>query len=245
MRNNRRIRRGLTTYRLKWIAVFSMVADHIGTVFFPKILLFRYIGRIAFPVFAFLLVEGFFHTRDVVRYLTRLGIFAVLSEIPYDLVFQGKILEFSHQNVFLTLFLGVFMMYQMSMPGKWQIKSVKTLLIMWVASVLHVDYSYMGILLIFIYYEMHRCRMTAMQDNAEKNQTNDSGNYMAGNRSGMWFVLSGLWNFLWPGNVQYYGVMAAPLILLYNGERGKKSKYFFYAFYPVHLMIIYIFYRYI
>ena len=87
--------------------------------------------------------------------------------------------------------------------------------------------------------------MTAMQDNAERNQTNDSGNYMASNRSGMWLVLSGLWNFLWPGNVQYYGVMAALLILLYNGERGKKSKYFFYAFYPVHLMIIYIFYRYI
>ena len=61
--------------------------------------------------FAFLLVEGYFHTRDVRRYMLRLGLFAVISEIPYDLAFRETILEFEHQNVFFTLFIGVAMMY--------------------------------------------------------------------------------------------------------------------------------------
>lgn len=196
-------------------------------------------------MFAFLLVEGFFHTRDVVRYLTRLGIFAVLSEIPYDLVFQGKILEFLHQNVFFTLFLGVFLMYQLSMPGNWQFRGIKLILVMWAASVLHVDYSYMGILLVFIYYEMHRCQIAVNRDGEENHESDHGRNRSIGDKKSLWLVLSMIWNFLWPGKMQGFGIMAAPLILLYNRERGKKSKYFFYVFYPVHLMVIYIIYRYI
>ena len=232
--------RGLSSYQLKWIAVVSMMTDHIGMIFYPEMTLFRYIGRIAFPVFAFLLVEGFFYTRDVVRYLVRLGMFAVLSEIPYDLVFQGSVLEFSHQNIFFTLFLSVFMMYHLSMPGNWKVRCVKLFMAMWVASILHVDYSYMGIFLVFIYYEMHRCGMTVAKDNEERFRADDSVNDMIDNRRKFWFLLSGIWNFLWPGKLQRYGTLAMPVILLYNGEHGRKSKYFFYVLYPGHLILIYL-----
>lgn len=222
---------GLTSYQLKWIAVLSMITDHIGAVFYPDEQIFHQVGRIAFPIFAYLLVEGLFHTRDVFQYMMRLGIFAVVSEIPFDLLFQGRVLEFSHQNIFFTLFLGVFMMYELSMPGNWKVRGLKAILIMWASSVLRVDYSYMGILLIFIYYQMHRlCR-----GNKERVDTR----YLTGMGFGA------LWNFLWPGRIQCYGIAATPLLVLYNGERGRKSKYFFYLFYPVHLMVLYIIYRYI
>ena len=67
---------------------------------------FRYIGRISFPIFCFLLIEGFFHTRNIFKYMARLGAFALISEIPYDLAFKGKVLEFTHQNSILYAFSG-------------------------------------------------------------------------------------------------------------------------------------------
>ena len=95
-----------------------MIIDHTGAVLFPGELMFRYIGRISFPIFCFLLTEGFFHTKDVRKYMLRLGIFAVVSEIPYDLAFRGTVLEFEHQNVFFTLFMGVVMMYALEKSGE-------------------------------------------------------------------------------------------------------------------------------
>ena len=99
---------GINSFQLKWIAVITMIIDHTGAVLFPDDMVFRYIGRIAFPIFCFLLVEGFFHTRDVRKYMLRLGLFALISEIPYDLAFRDTVLEFEHQNVFFALLLGVF-----------------------------------------------------------------------------------------------------------------------------------------
>lgn len=101
---------GLNSFQLKCIAVITMIIDHTGAVLFPDNMTLRYIGRIAFPIFCFLLVEGFFHTRDVRKYMLRLGMFAVISEIPYDLAFRDTVIEFEHQNVFFTLFIGVVMM---------------------------------------------------------------------------------------------------------------------------------------
>lgn len=204
----------LNSFQLKCIAIMTMVIDHTGAVLFPEIWLFRYIGRIAFPIFVFLLVEGFFHTRDIRKYMFRLGVFAVLSEIPYDLAFRGEILEFQHQNVFFTLFIGVVMMYALEKNGEWPVKAVEVLLAMWAATFLCSDYRFKGILLIAVYYFLRKRKWEKL-------------------------VLGAGWNLLWNWKVQGYGVVASVFIAMYNGEKGRSLKYFFYLFYPLHLLVLY------
>lgn len=205
----------LNAFQLKCIAVLTMIVDHAGEIFFPKIMLLQYIGRISFPIFCFLLVEGFFHTRDIEKYMVRLGICALISEIPYDLAFYGTILEFEHQNVIFTLFIGVIMMYALEKSAEIPIKIVDVLLAMWFVTFLCADYSYLGVLLIAIYYFLR-------------------------NRKIMKLGVGAAWNLLWNTRVQGYGIFASIPIALYNGEKGLSIKYFFYVFYPVHLLVLYV-----
>ena len=113
-------KRGLSGGTLKWIAVISMLVDHAAVVFYVAsreagqallsrdlYFVLRSVGRLAFPLYAFLLTEGFFHTRSVKKYLFRLLLFGAVSEIPFDLAFRGVWLEGSYQNVYFTLTLGL------------------------------------------------------------------------------------------------------------------------------------------
>ena len=143
--------KGLNTFILKMIAIVSMLIDHIGYIFFPEVSVFRIIGRIAFPIFTYILAEGIYYTKDIKKYMLRLGIFALLSEIPYDLAFQGKVLEFSRQNVFFTLFLGVLMFYVMSNVKNIIMQYAVVIAAVMFSRFLHTDYSSIGILMIFIF----------------------------------------------------------------------------------------------
>ncbi len=206
----------MNSFQLKWIAIITMLIDHTGAILFPREMIFRIIGRIAFPIFCFLIVEGYFHTRDICRYIMRLGVFALLSEIPYDLAFHGNVLEFGGQNVFFTLMLGVLMMYAVERSSLIPVKIADVLLAMWAAGFLHTDYGYKGIVLILIYYVLHEKKMKAVCAGA-------------------------LWNFTYGIKaIQNYGVFAAVPLAFYNGMRGPKLKYFFYIFYPGHLLVLYM-----
>ena len=211
----RKARPGLTSYQLKWIAVITMVIDHIGAVLFPGELILRIIGRLSFPIFCFLLTEGFCHTHNRKAYMQRLGVFALVSEIPYDLTFHGRLLELERQNIFFTLLVGVILLHLLESGGQWLLQAAKVLFMMWIAEVFKVDYGYEGILLIGIFYLL---------------------------REHLWLKAAGgvLWNFLWENRLQAFGGFAVLPILLYNGERGRKMKYFFYVFYPAHLLALHV-----
>ncbi len=204
----------LDSFQLKCIAIVSMALDHTGAVLYPSQIWLRCLGRIAFPIFCFLIVEGFFHTHDVRRYMGRLGVFALISEIPYDLAFRGVPLEYAHQNVFFTLLIGIGMVVLLERNREWPVKAVILLLAMWLAVLIRSDYNFRGVLLIFVFYIFHESRWLAV-------------------------TAGGFWNFLYQGVIQKYGVLSVLPLALYNGERGRKMKYFFYIFYPAHLLLLY------
>jgi hypothetical protein len=199
---------------LKMTAMLSMTIDHMAYYYGienPYLYeLMRTIGRIAFPTFAFLLAEGFVHTKNRQKYMLSLFIFALLSEIPWFLLNHDG----SH-NVLFTLLAGVLGLYVLeNCKNRWLTMAFITS-IACATIFADTDYSWKGFGLVLIFY-MFRGRPELQ-------------------------TLFGI-------PLMYeYGItgilMAFAVIWLYNGERGfimgKAWKYAFYAFYPVHLMLIY------
>lgn len=208
--------------------MLSMLVDHIGVLFLartPYYLPARIIGRCAFPVFCFLLAEGFSHTSNRKRYVIRMAVFALLSEVPFDLAFKGKVIEFSHQNVFVTLALGLLLLMatdycRTQIANQTQgmlLEAAAVLAAAGIAWVVRCDYSMMGVLLIYGIYTLKPY--------------------------GKWYqfvYMAGI--LLLDGGIEGYACMAILPLALYNGRYGVKSKmlqYGFYAFYPVHLLVLY------
>lgn len=219
----------MSTFALKLIAIITMLIDHVAAFLIsseahPELYLtMRSIGRIAFPIFSFLIVEGFYHTKDIKKYLIRLGAFALISEIPFDLV-HGYVLEFTYQNVFFTLFLGLLLVYFMNQVEQKYKKEVivsnildalLTFAFCAVAVVLRTDYNLQGILIIVAFY------------------------LFRGNKV-LLTVAMLIVNGMFGGTIQALATIAMLPIAFYNGQKGRSAKYLFYIFYPAHLLIIYL-----
>lgn len=208
---------------LKLIALLTMIIDHVGAIFFTYEPNFRIIGRIAFPIYCFLLIEGYFHTRDVKKYSIRLLIFALVSEIPFDYAFFGG-LNNTHQNIFFTLFLGLMAVHAMEIYSmKKPLISFGGLLIaIFLSEFLRTDYGILGILYILAFYSLRKL----------------DGMY----KVILMVILISMLNVLLSGGLQFYSVLAIPFIAVYNGNPGVRNnfmKYGFYAAYPLHLLILY------
>lgn len=203
----------MNTFTLKMIALVAMVCDHVGLIFFPEWIVFRIIGRISFPIFAYVLVEGFFYTRDIKKYLLRLGLLSLVSEIPFDLMASGRVLEFGHQNVFFTLTLGILALWLMSRTINPILQLIYAGAIMVVSNLLHVDYRQFGVLLIIWFYYWRSTKWVKYLGAAV-----------------IMVLLKG-----WTG---VYTIPSLIPMLLYNEKQGPKWKWFFYIFYPVHLLVI-------
>lgn len=202
--------------QLKIIAMLSMLIDHTGYVIFHDLTWMRCIGRLAFPIYTFLLVEGFLHTRSRKKYMIRLFVFALISEMFFDLAFFGKLCEMNHQNVFFTLFIGFMMLYCFELTDSFAIKYIIFVAGMIAALLMKTDYSCGGVAMIYFYY-IYRTRKKVC------------------------YVVQSAIHCLAYGGVQCFAVFALPLIHLYNGERGRYNlKYLYYLFYPVHLFILYL-----
>lgn len=207
---------GITGFALKWIAIVSMALDHTGAILFPEQIWFRIIGRLAFPIFCFLLVEGFKNTSNVTKYGIRLIAFAILSEIPFDLAFSGKLFDWSHQNIFLTLVLGLMFMILMRYEARKWLLILLSAVIFLAAYFCRVDYSLCGVLMVgFMYYFSYNKK------------------YELGA-----LALSNI--LCWGFTIQAVASCAVVPLALYNGKRGPKMKYFFYIFYPAHLLLLYL-----
>lgn len=204
---------------LKLIAIFSMLIDHMAMClhFFitrPQLYFaMRDVGRIAFPIFCFCIVEGYFHTSDVRKYMLRLFLFALISEMPFDLA-RGALPSdcFNHQNVFFTLCLGLAAVYMIdSMPERKFFQAYVAVAACILAYALKTDYEMWGIVQILVFYYFRNIRILRIAGIIILN------------------VLMG----------QPPGAAALIFTELYNGKKGLALKYTLYAFYPVHFMVLY------
>ena len=212
---------------LKLIAMISMVFDHAGDMFFPDVMWPRMIGRLAMPIFSFFIAEGFSHTRDKKKYLCRLGIFALISEIPFDLAFEGKI-GFSHQNIMLSFFLAVvaLMLYDWiqggtkseenhASIGKTILGGIAVAAIAALSLLLRADYTIFAVIAVFLFYVLRQKHPLV--------RTGVGVAFLALTRTVGYYCTTGL-SFI-------------PLAM-YNGKKGKGLKWLFYGFYPGHLLLL-------
>ena len=201
---------------LKLIAMICMGFDHVGDHFFPEEVWMRVIGRIAFPIFAFCIAEGFIHTHDRKKYLLRMTVFAAISEIPFDLLTAGKVLELGHQNIMLTFawaILGL-ICFEKLKENKWV--SYAILLAFAITSLLlGMDYNFLALGLIDIYYLLK-----------------DKKPYLKHMAAIIYHA------FLRNVGIYWFGLLGFLPILLYNGKRGRGFKWLFYVFYPGHMLLL-------
>ena len=207
----------LTAAQLRWIALAAMLLDHLWAMAVPGNQWMTYVGRLAFPIFAFQIVEGFFHTSDFRRYALRLLVFACVSEIPFDLMYASTAFYPFHQNVMFTLLLGLAAIWGLERARRERtagaaVLGVLGLLAAWGAGTAGmVDYGGMGVLTVVVF----------------------QGEYLPVEAFGHVFEFQ----------TQGFALLALAPVWLYGGEKGRGGRvlqYGSYAFYPLHMLVLYL-----
>jgi hypothetical protein len=228
MDSNTKLQQNLDTNFLKLVAIISMVIDHFGKIFFPENIVLGIIGRIAFPLFAYCIVVGCLHTSDFKKYILRLSVFAVVSQPFFNMAFHPTWEQFWQEffvvNIFFTLIAGA-----LAVKALMNIKRNWWMLLIAIAMEVFIglDYGLYGITLMIIFY---LCR---------------NKNWLSALLAALWMM----WNGLFGSYVtvlaigldqQFFAVLALPLIYVHTNFNPKIHKYFFYAFYPAHLLLLFI-----
>ena len=258
---------GLSGAALKWIAIITMTIDHFAVAVWFNIYchdfiihpeyktafrIMRFIGRIAFPIFIFLMIEGYKHTHSRLKYLLRMLLFAFISEVPYDLAFYKKPLYMDKQNVFFTLFIGLATIAVMDLidivlreifygenhikrskpglsglpplPMKWQL----------ICYLLDIGLTTVGM-------------GTAWYLKTDYSWVGVLAICIAWRFCDIRMLSMGLScaSLLFSSLSELYGAAALLPIGLYNGKRGRQIKYLFYLYYPAHLLIFWLIIRFL
>lgn len=132
----------MTSFALKIIAIICMISDHVGYSIFNKVTFFNYIGKISFPIFAFLISEGYSHTKNLKNYLIRLTLFAFLSQIPFMLFFSTFNINGLNLNIFFTLLLGLISITIYEKTDRSFIGILALLLLAILAQIANCDYGF-------------------------------------------------------------------------------------------------------
>lgn len=198
----------MNAFNLKIIALIAMTIDHLGYFIFDDIITFRIIGRLAFLIFAFFIANSYHYTNNKTKYGVRLLVFGFIIDLVMILTNNYVV-----SNIFITLGLGYFLIYFYD-----QKKYLMMLLIMLIPSFIEIDYSYYGLLLIFFSYIFYQRLEILLVVN---------------------FLLIIASHFLFDLNLlQLYSTIGIIILMFYNHQEGRKLKYLFYVYYPLHILII-------
>lgn len=233
---------GLTSNMLRILAMAFMICDHLWAKVVPGNDWMTYVGRMTFPIFAFMISEGFVHTSNLKKYIFRLLGFALISEIPFNLFYGGNWFYPYHQNVLFTLLLGLLAITLIDKARKDKTAKtiIKTVLILIPiclgAFIGFPDYGFWGFLTVVMFYLFRGfpfawlLQLIAM---VLMNFVLYEGQFISVELFGKTYEIA----------TQGFAVFALIPIWLYGGRKGKSSKimqYGFYAFYPLHMLIIYL-----
>ena len=234
----------ISSVGLHIFAMIFMLMDHMWATVFTNTQWLTQVGRLAFPIFAFMIVDGYTHTKNLKKYVIRLLAFALISEIPFNLMTGGRVFYYVHQNVLWTFLIGIGLMHLNELARKkgklWltALTAVSTVALGYILGyITFVDYNAAGILTVLLFYFFRGRKWWCM----------------LGQLAGLYYInvelLQGLYF-----EVELFGhnfeivqqgiaVLSLVFIWLYKGRQGKKSKvfqYFCYAFYPAHMLILWI-----
>lgn len=227
---------------IKWVAMATMFIDHLRFLLTSEKTMSAEIistclfglGRLAFPLFAYLLVDGFFRTRSKERFFVRLFVFAVISEVPFDLMRSAKLLDFSKQNVMWTLLFGFGAMWLLEGIRKTfeerkrfciLMQALVSVVAMVFGFLAHTDYSYVGVACVLTIYF---CRKAEHM-------------FPAGFpiRADMMGYIAGVMLLLINSEMEMTALFGLLLIWNFHGKAGERiPKFFGYGFYPLHMLLI-------
>jgi hypothetical protein len=219
--------KGLSNNQLKMIALVSMTIDHVGAYLFPQLQWLRIVGRLAFPIFAYMIAEGCHHTRSMRKYLSTMALFALLCQ-AVDYFATGSL----YMSILVTFTLSICLVFCFQKVEKtknplWAVALVLALVtVRYICEQLPlvlkdtdfgVDYGFIGVLLPWALYLVKNKKYRLVMLTVCLIALSMNSYY-----------------------VQWYSLLAVPLIAFYNGQRGKWNlKWLFYIYYPLHLVVIY------
>ena len=216
---------GIDAFALKMIAIIAMTIDHVGVLLYPDALWLRVIGRLAMPIMAFLIVEGYHNTTNLKRYLLRLLIFALIAQPVYRLAFPHGL------NVLFDLLTGLCLIW---LADRIRLPWVTYLLIVLAGIIgiaIELDWWHLGLLLIFIFHKT-------------RGRFKSTVSILSALLVVNFFVFAivtaytGEDSYVIINAINLGSILALPILFLYNGLRGFDYRYFFYAYYPLHLLIL-------
>jgi hypothetical protein len=208
---------------LKVIAVLTMVIDHVGLLFFPHQIIWRVLGRISFPLFAFFVAEGYRRTSNLGQYTARLFIFAIISQVPLELFYRAAGLNILPLNILFTLTAGLITLTVMMRLSLWYSIPIISFII-FVAEFFDLEYGAYGVIAVLASYLLLQRKLLGIV---------------------ALFFLPLLYSLLQTlvgvVFVQFAAVLSVPFVALYNGKRGIPfPRYLFYLFYPTHLILLWL-----
>lgn len=226
----------MSAFVLKIIACITMFIDHLGyAIFNGEASWFNYIGRIAFPIFAFQISEGYIHTKSLKKYITRLVIFALISQIPFMLfhsIINGSSWGF---NVIFTLVFGLLAITVYDKYNKF-IGIASAILLGVIANLLHFDYGIYGVLITFLFYLFRQNKWLLAGSFSVATLIKYGYDILSYYEYGP-DVLKYVTSYFLPYII---GTLSSVIIILfYNNKKGPDTKYLLYLFYPLHMLLIY------
>lgn len=224
----------MSLFWIKIIAAASMLIDHLGVFLFPQYIVFRVVGRLAFPLFAWGIANGAHHTKNIKNYLLRLFVFALISQIPYQLLLHSYGVRGIELNILFTFSLSLsFLVLIKNLKYTFQ-KILLTISVLILTYLLKLDYQYLGIIGVWLFYYFYNNKRKTIFLFSLLTLIFSFAPLILDKK------LHGQLGISYMNIIQPISLISLMVIAMYNGKTGKNMKYFFYLFYPVHLMLLYL-----